>query len=163
MNRYFGGLLAGWSATLAISILILLKRQMGLEPQLELVGMPAQTLGVGIEAAWFIHVLIGTTWGFLFAMFGEFLPGKHWTVRGLAFGAMAWLAMMLWIMPMAGAGHHPDPAPGVRSGAGRDLWLAQQAARTPPRSRSPTRRPALSRPARRLSRNGPCPGSGCIG
>jgi len=104
MNRYFGGLLAGWSATLAISILILLKRQMGLEPQLELVGMPAQTLGVGIEAAWFIHVLIGTTWGFLFAMFGEFLPGKHWTVRGLAFGAMAWLAMMLWIMPMAGAG-----------------------------------------------------------
>jgi hypothetical protein len=104
MNRYLSGLLAGLAATLVISIVIIAKATLRFEPQLELVGMPSQTLGVGIEAAWAMHVVIGAIWGLLFALVGALLPGRHWSVRGLAFGGLAWLLMMVAIMPMAGAG-----------------------------------------------------------
>ena len=104
MNRYFGGLIAGLAATLVISILIVCKAMLGFAPELELVGMPSRTLGVGIEAAWVIHVLIGAVWGLLFAAIGMHLPGRNSVLRGLCFGALAWLLMMVAVMPAAGAG-----------------------------------------------------------
>ncbi len=52
-----------------------------------------------------MHVLIGTMlWGTLFAWLHPNLPGgSHW-LKGVWFGVGAWLLMMIFVMPMAGAG-----------------------------------------------------------
>jgi hypothetical protein len=88
----------------AISILIIIKSLVGFERQLELIGMPSRMLGVGLGTAWTIHFLIGAVWGLLFAFGIRWLPGKSYAARGLEFGVLAWLLMMLVVMPLAGAG-----------------------------------------------------------
>ena len=104
MNRYLGGVIAGVGAAGAISILILLKSLVGFERELELIGMPSRMLGVGLPAAWLIHFTIGAVWGLVFAAVFRWLPGKSYSQRGLEFGVLAWLLMMLVVMPLAGAG-----------------------------------------------------------
>jgi hypothetical protein len=104
MNRYMGGVIAGLGAAGVISILILLKSLLGVERQLELIGMPSRMLGFGLPAAWTMHFLIGAVWGGLFALVFARLPGKSYAARGVEFGALAWLVMMLVVMPLAGAG-----------------------------------------------------------
>jgi hypothetical protein len=104
MNRYMGGLAAGVGAAAAISILILLKSLVGFERQLELIGMPSRMLGVGLGLAWTLHFAIGAVWGLVFAAAIRWLPGKSYAQRGVEFGVLVWLVMMIAVMPLAGAG-----------------------------------------------------------
>lgn len=54
---------------------------------------------------WLLHFLIGTVlWGALFAPLLPALPGSRTWIKGLSFGVLAWLIMMVVVMPMAGAG-----------------------------------------------------------
>jgi len=105
------GILAGFIATIALSVLMVLKATMGMMPQMNairmLAGMAHGILGMPASpiVGWIIHFIIGTLiWGILFAVLIERIPGQSATAKGLVFGTAAWVLMMVVIMPMAGAG-----------------------------------------------------------
>ena len=53
---------------------------------------------------WIGHFVLGTVaWGIIYAALQASLPGAP-VVKGLIFGALAWLAMMIIFMPLAGHG-----------------------------------------------------------
>jgi len=105
------GLIAGLTATIVLSVLIYLKASTGLLPQLNtialLVNLGNQYLFLPSTPAtgWTLHFLIGTVlWGILFALVTDHIPPANQTVKGIGFGVVAWLLMMLVVMPLAGAG-----------------------------------------------------------
>ncbi|MFC5430828.1 DUF6789 family protein [Paraburkholderia denitrificans] len=111
MNRYIRSMTAGFVATAALSLLMLMKGAMGLMPALNPIamltdmahaqmGMPASPM-----VGWVAHFMIGTVaWGILFALLFDKLPGRRASVKGMSFSVLAWLTMMVGPMPMAGAG-----------------------------------------------------------
>lgn len=108
MNRNVSvsrGMVAGFTATVVLSVIMLVKSGMGLMPELNVIRMLTHMLGASTPAVgWAVHFLIGTVlWGALFASLASRLPGPLWW-RGVLFAAGAWLLMMIVMMPMAGAG-----------------------------------------------------------
>ncbi len=111
MNKYLCGIVAGFIATVVLSILMLIKSMMGVLPALDLIAMLS---GMGNRwmhlpdtpmVGWIIHFMIGTLlWGIVFALVYKPLPGNSPVAKGMVFGVLAWLPMMLIAMPMAGAG-----------------------------------------------------------
>lgn len=106
-------MLAGFVATVVLSLLMLMKGAMGIMPALNpvamLSGMAHTMMGLPAMPAigWMAHFLIGTVlWGLLFAVLYFRLPGRTPLVKGMAFSVLAWLLMMLLPLPlpMAGAG-----------------------------------------------------------
>ncbi|RWM19460.1 DUF6789 family protein [Mesorhizobium sp.] len=110
MNTYVRSMIAGFAATLVLSLLMIMKGAMGLMPQLDVItmlsGMAQSMVGMaGAGIGWLIHFLIGTVlWGVLFALLYDRLPGSQAIAKGMSFGALAWVLMMILAMPMAGAG-----------------------------------------------------------
>lgn len=105
------GVIAGFAATVALSILMVLKEKMGLMPDMNaikmLTGMAHHFMGTPIipVVGWLLHFMIGTiAWGILFALFVNQVPGSLPTLKGIIFSTAAWLLMMVIVMPMAGAG-----------------------------------------------------------
>ena len=105
LRNWLKGMVAGFVATVVLSILMLMKQQMGLMPELNPIQMITDMLGASTPAVgWVMHFMIGTLlWGTLFAWLEPRLWGSHW-LRGIWFGVGAWLLMMIIMMPMAGAG-----------------------------------------------------------
>ncbi|HSN73400.1 MAG TPA: DUF6789 family protein [Steroidobacteraceae bacterium] len=104
MNRYLAGPIAGLIATLVLSTLMIINAGAGLMPQLDVIGSLASLLESNRIVAWWVHVAIGTfAWGLGFAIAERWLPGRHY-VKGMVFATGAWIAMMLLVMPLAGAG-----------------------------------------------------------
>jgi hypothetical protein len=104
------GLLAGFIATVALSILMLAKGAMGLMPQLNPIDDIVRVthlltrLDVPLPLGWLGHFFLGTViWGLIYAAWHASLPGAP-VVKGLIVGAVAWLAMMILFMPLAGHG-----------------------------------------------------------
>jgi uncharacterized membrane protein YagU involved in acid resistance len=104
------GLIAGFIATVVLSILMIAKSSMGLMPQLnpieDIVHVANVLTGVTLPLplGWIGHFLLGTVvWGIIYAALQAILPGAP-IVKGLVFGALAWLAMMIFFMPLAGNG-----------------------------------------------------------
>ena len=111
MNIYVRAMIAGFVATVVLSVLMLIKSMMGMMPGLDVIGMlTGMAHGMmGLPATpavgWGLHFLIGTVlWGIGFALLYKVLPGSGPVVKGIVFGVLAWLLMMLIPMPMAGAG-----------------------------------------------------------
>jgi len=104
MGNFAKGVLGGVFATAAMSALMLIKTAMGVMPELDVIQMLSTMMGVSIVMAWLVHLAIGAMWGLLFALAFEVIPGDSAVVKGMLFGAGAWLLMMLMVMPMAGAG-----------------------------------------------------------
>ncbi len=100
------GIIAGFIATIVLSLLMAIKNGMGYLPETDvihmlsgIVGRPDQP-GIG----WLVHFFIGTiAWGVIFAWLAPVFSGQMWQ-RGIEFGILAWLLMMIVVMPMAGAG-----------------------------------------------------------
>ena len=104
------GLIASFIATVALSILMIAKSSMGLLPQLnpieDIVHVANVLTGMTLPLplGWIGHFVLGTVvWGIIYAALQTSLPGAP-IVKGLAFGALAWLAMMIFFMPLAGNG-----------------------------------------------------------
>lgn len=103
-------MIAGFAATVVLSLLMIMKTAMGIMPQLDVIsmlsGMSQNMMGVGgAGIGWLAHFLIGTVlWGVLFALLYGRLPGSEPVRKGISFGILAWLLMMILPMPMAGAG-----------------------------------------------------------
>ncbi|MCH4564563.1 MULTISPECIES: DUF6789 family protein [Halomonas] len=105
------GMVAGLVATLVISMFLILRLSAGLMPwynPIEIMNLTAQrALGTpsSIYVGWTIHFVVGTLiWGTLFGLFESDLPGGTDTRRGLAFGVIAWLVVMVTVFPLAGSG-----------------------------------------------------------
>ncbi|HUV33243.1 MAG TPA: DUF6789 family protein [Devosiaceae bacterium] len=103
--KIVNGLIAGFVATMVLSVLMVMKTAMGLMPELDTVVMLSAMMNSPIWVGWLAHFMIGTVaWGGAYALINSSLPSdSHW-VKGVAFGVIAWLAMMILVMPMAGAG-----------------------------------------------------------
>lgn len=110
-NRFVRSIVAGFVATVVLSILMLIKAAMGLMPHLNVIhmlaGMAHARMGLPVSPVigWMAHFLIGTVlWGIVFAALYPALPGSTAVKKGLSFSVLAWILMMLIPMPMAGAG-----------------------------------------------------------
>jgi hypothetical protein len=97
------GVQAGLAATVVISILILLQQAAGMTSAFDLIGMIQDAANMpNVVVAWIVHFVVGVgLWGVGFAVLSPHLPGPHW-LRGLMFGAAAWLVMMVVFLPAAG-------------------------------------------------------------
>lgn len=105
------GVIAGFAATVVLSILMVMKAKMGMMPDMNairmLTGMAHHFMGTPMTPAigWLLHFMIGSVaWGILFALLVNQIPGNAPALKGIIFGTVAWLLMMVMVMPMAGAG-----------------------------------------------------------
>lgn len=107
MLRIGKGLVAGLSATIVLSLLMVMKAKMGIMPQLDLPKMIAGMMGAPDSPmlGWVVHFMIGVVgYGVAMALLNDRLPGGGSTTRGVVIGFVGWLVMMIVIMPMADAG-----------------------------------------------------------
>lgn len=106
MARLGNGILAGFAATIVLSIFMMMKQMMGMMPEMDVIAMLTKMSGAStLLMGWVMHFMIGgIVWGGLFALLQDRIPGGSTIVRGIVFGIGAWLMMMIVVMPMAGAG-----------------------------------------------------------
>lgn len=105
MTNIGRGIAAGLAATAALSMIMIAKGMMGLMPQLDVIAMLSSMMKTAPVVGWIMHFMIGMlAWGLGFVAFYRFLPGSSDLSKGISFGIVAWVMMMLAIMPMAGAG-----------------------------------------------------------
>lgn len=98
------GVIAGFIATVVMSIVMLLLNAAGLT-QADIVGLIDRLGSIGRGGAWADHFLVGTMlWGVLFAGLDAVTPEAPRWLKGIIFGVAAWLAMLLLFMPVVGAG-----------------------------------------------------------
>ena len=99
------GFVAGFLGTAVMSLFMFMKSMMGLFPELDPIGMLADRFGGPLVLGWVIHFMIGTiAWGGGFAIIYNFLPSNSSVIKGIIFGLLAWIAMMVVVMPMEGNG-----------------------------------------------------------
>ncbi|MCL7939665.1 hypothetical protein M8009_05005 [Halomonas sp. ATCH28] len=110
-TRLLRGLMAGFAATLVISLILVLRLAAGIIPwydPIEVMNLAAQDLLGAPDSymlAWGIHFVVGTLiWGLLFALLVPYLPGRTPIRRGLEFGVGSWLVVMVTVFPLAGSG-----------------------------------------------------------
>jgi len=105
MSNITGGLIAGFIATVVLSVMLVLKNMMGIMLGLDPIIMMATMMGMPAIVGWVGHFMIGTVaWGGGFAILNDVVPGSSQLSKGIVWGIGAWLAMMIMVMPMAGAG-----------------------------------------------------------
>ncbi len=104
MRSIASGILAGLCATVVLSALMVLKSMTKFLPELDMIDMLAAMVAGGATIGWVLHFSIGAFWGIAFSVVHDFLPGGNAVVEGIVFGLIAWLMMMVLIMPMAGGG-----------------------------------------------------------
>lgn len=105
MSNIVPGMIAGFVATLVLSVLMFLKSMMGVMPGLDVIMMLSQMMGSPSSMGWIAHFMIGTVvWGIGFAVLYDVIPGGSAVMKSIVFGVAAWLIMMIVVMPMAGAG-----------------------------------------------------------
>jgi len=105
MSNTSKGTVAGFAATIVLSMIMVAKSMMGLLPELNVIAMLGSMMNTTPVVAWVIHFMIGTfAWGIGFAFFLNVLPGKSNPGKGISLGIMAWVPMMVVVMPTANAG-----------------------------------------------------------
>ncbi len=105
MTNTSKGIVAGFAATVVLSMIMVAKGMMGLMPELNVIAMLGSMMNTTLVVGWVIHFMIGMiAWGVGFAFFFNVLPGTSNLSKGISFGIAAWYLMMAVVMPMAGAG-----------------------------------------------------------
>ena len=105
MTNTSKGIVAGFAATVVLSMIMVAKGMMGLMPELNVIAMLASMMNVAPLVGWVIHFMIGVIgWGVGFAIVFKVLPGSSNLTKGINFGVAAWYLMMLVVMPMTGVG-----------------------------------------------------------
>ena len=105
------GIIAGFAATVVLTLIMMLKTMMGVMPELDpvhmMADMAAQNMGIAKNVAigWVMHFGIGSiAWGGAFAVLNEHLPSQSQIIKGITLGIGAWFLMMIGPMPMSGSG-----------------------------------------------------------
>ncbi len=105
MQKISAGFGAGFIATVVLSALMIGKGMMGMMPALNVIDMLSHMMGAPMFTGWLAHFFIGTiAWGAAFALLYERIPTASAASKGIVFAIGAWLAMMVLVMPLAGAG-----------------------------------------------------------
>lgn len=111
MDKIGSGLLAAFVATMLMAVILSIKSAIGVFPAVDIVllltTMAATHLGTPEHMAigWAVHFFVGVLiWGPVFSILEPRLPGSDFWKRGIVFGVGAWLAMMIVVMPLSGAG-----------------------------------------------------------
>ena len=105
MSNSLRGMLAGFVATLVLSGILILKGNMGLWPELNIIRLLVNLGSIQTVAAWMDHFIVGVVvWGLLFGAFDAMWESRAYWLKGLIFGVFAWLLMMVLFMPLAKAG-----------------------------------------------------------
>jgi hypothetical protein len=105
MTKIVAGAVAGFAATVVLSVMMIAKGMMGIMPELDVIAMLSAMMGAPAVMGWIGHFMIGTlAWGVGFALLFNVIPGGSAVTKGILFGIGAWLGMMIMVMPMAGAG-----------------------------------------------------------
>lgn len=105
MTNIKAGLVAGFSATVVLSAMMVGKSMMGVMPELDVIHMLSGMMGAPAVVGWLAHFMIGTlAWGGGFAVLYGLIPVSGAVMKGILFGIAAWLGMMVMVLPMAGAG-----------------------------------------------------------
>ncbi len=101
MNKYLAGFAAGFLATLILALLMALKQHWGLMPGFDVIEDINEFFGSDyVVLGWVVHFILGTfIWGGVFAILLPVLLGPYW-LKGLIYGILAWLLMMVGYMPM---------------------------------------------------------------
>ncbi len=109
-HRIWCGMVAGFSATLIISVLMFIKSWSEIAPQVNAIGalVKVSTIWLGWPLVpwigWGEHFFIGTVlWGIAYALLEPILPGPAW-FRGVLFGLGTWILMSVLLMAAAGVG-----------------------------------------------------------
>ncbi len=110
-SRLMRGMMAGFVATFVVSMILVLRLAAGIMPwydPIEIMNLAMQDAfdtPDSRELAWGIHFAVGTLiWGFLYGLVTPYLPGRTHLLRGLAFGLISWLVVMVTVFPLAGSG-----------------------------------------------------------
>jgi len=99
------GFIAGFVGSAVLAVIFVMKSMMGLMPQMDIIAMLSAMMGMPAIMGWIAHFAIGTiVWGGVFALANDKIPGSSQLAKGVVLGLVAWLAMMLVVMPMAGGG-----------------------------------------------------------
>ncbi|HSQ05706.1 MAG TPA: DUF6789 family protein, partial [Burkholderiales bacterium] len=101
------GLIGGFVATLVIAAMMQMKTATHSLPELHMVTSLSNILGSPghIAMGWLAHFVLGTfVWGIAYAVLARYLPGRTYALKGLVFGLILWVAMMLIFMPLTGGG-----------------------------------------------------------
>jgi len=105
MKPMIRGLIAGFVATIVLSVLMIAKGMMGLMPDVNVIAMLAGQMGGQTDMGWLAHFMIGTfVYGLIFAFIFAPMPLGNLAFRGIIMGILGWLMMMVVVLPMMGAG-----------------------------------------------------------
>jgi hypothetical protein len=102
------GVLASLAATIAVAILFVLKNVFGLLPQFDFIDMLTKLSGSTWPGAGWIMlfgggIILGASFAILDARV-EIHPGTDEPIRGVFFGVLIWLTLMVGFMPFYGGG-----------------------------------------------------------
>lgn len=105
------GVVSGFLATLILSLVMIANNALGVVPQLNVITLLTQfahkTVGTPLAPGigWVMHFTIGSCfWGVLFAITSRWMPFSAALMDALSFATMAWVLMMLILMPLTGNG-----------------------------------------------------------
>ncbi len=105
MNKYLAGIIAGFIATVVLSLLMILKGMMGLMPDLDLIAMLASMMNGSRVMGWIAHFMIGSIgYGIVMSLVAGRSIDKNLTLVGMMLGFVGWLIMMIALLPMMGKG-----------------------------------------------------------
>lgn len=107
MSNATRGAVAGFIASLVLAGIFVFKSAYGVMPEVNvfrlLINLGGGNLGPG--SAWADHFIVGTLiWGLLFGEIESVVSRPAPWLKGLIFGVLAWLVMMVTFMPLAGSG-----------------------------------------------------------
>ena len=106
MPSSWKGVIAGFFATIILALILIAFNALGILPELDIVHL-IDTLGsIQRVAAWVDHFIVGTLlWGPIFAAYESMsAPMRPRWQKGLIFGVITWLLMMVIFMPVIGGG-----------------------------------------------------------
>lgn len=105
MPNSWKGVIAGFIATLVLSGLFVFFNRTGTLEELDIVTLIDHLGSIGRSGAWADHFIVGMLlWGPIFTAYdATSAPRPRWQ-KGLIFGVIAWVLMMLIFMPVVAGG-----------------------------------------------------------
>jgi hypothetical protein len=106
MSNSLRGMVAGFIATVVLSVILIIKSHLGLWPEVNLIRLLVSLGSIQTVAAWMDHFIVGViVWGLLYAALDSVWESGAYWLKGLILGVVAWFLMMILFMPLAKAGY----------------------------------------------------------